>query len=335
MVSALGSFRPNVGFAALVLTALAARLLMAWLLPPLLDVYYYDTQAAQAILRGIDPYGFNFVAIPAWLATPGASNVFVYLPGVVLFLAPFASVWDIRLGLIAADLLVAWGIYAIGGNRARTATLVYLLLPFTPLFSTSYPNNTLVAMAFLGPSVVFWLRGRNVYASILFGVALASSQFTWLLYPIFAIWSLRSGRFRYALSSAVVAFALTLPFLLSNWSTFINDTLFFEFSRTPRTIISAAAFGLNVNPTLNGITTSLFGASVPFVVRGLATLAALVYALSKSKELSGVLLNGSWFILLAIFLLPNVFSWWYLELPFQLLLMWFVLPRARMTPEVR
>ncbi len=323
MASAFRGFRASVPFAVLVLAALAARLLMAWLLPPLLDVYYYDAQAAHAILNGMDPYGFSYVAIPSWLATPGASTVFVYLPGVALFLAPFSAVWDIRLGLIAADLLVAWGIYAIGGDRARNAALAFLLLPFTALFSTSYPNNTLVAMAFMGPSIVFWLRGRSGYAAITLGAALASSQFALLLYPFFAIWSIRNGKFKYALSSAVVAFALTLPFLLWNWSAFINDTLFFEFARAPRTIISVAAFGLNVNPTLNGITTTLFGASVPLAIRGLATLAALAYALKRSMDLRTALLHGSWFLLIAVFLLPNDFSWWYLELPFQTLLMWF------------
>ncbi len=309
--------------------AVVARLLMVLFLPPLLDVYYYDSQAVQALLSGVDPYGFSYSAIPAWLATPGASTVFVYLPGVVLFLAPFGAAWDVRLGLIVADLLIAWGIHSIGGRWASTATVVFLLLPFTALFSTSYPNNTLVSMAFLGGAVALWFRGEGLPASILLGVSLASSQFVWLLFPLFAVWSLRSGKPKQLALSAIVAFALTLPFLLWNWYSFTYDTLFFEFTRTPRTIVSAAAFGLNVNPTLDGIMVTLLGISVPLLARALATLALLAYAIWRSKELAGILFNGSWFMLAAVFLLPNVFSWWYLELPFQTFLMWFVATHGR------
>ena len=102
---------------------------MIWLLPPLLDVYYYDAQAARALLAGINPYGLTYVGIPAWLSTPGASNVFAYLPGVVLFLAPFGALWDVRLGLVFADVLVGLCIYSLPGKRATLASLSFFLLP--------------------------------------------------------------------------------------------------------------------------------------------------------------------------------------------------------------
>lgn len=332
MFGSLSAGRADRLFLALVLAAVAARLLMVWLLPPLLDVYYYDSQAVKALLSGLDPYGLSYTGIPSWLATPEATNVFAYLPGVLLFLAPFGALLDVRVGLVAADVLVGFGVYLIGGGRAKSGTLIFLLLPFTALFSTSYPNNTLVAMAFFGPSVALWLRGKNGIASILFGAALASSQFLWLLFPLFIGWALGSRRLRGLAVAIAVALALMLPFLLWNASAFTFDTLFFEFTRAPRPILSAAAFGVNVNPTLDGIAATLFGVSVPFLFRAAATLAALAYATVRSRDLSTALLNSTWFMVVTAFVLPNDISWWYLELPFQTLLMWFVAKGAKSAP---
>jgi hypothetical protein len=309
-------------FLGLVLAAVAARLLMAWLIPPLLDVYYYDAQAAKALLSGVDPYGFSYTGIPSWLATPGASNVFAYLPGVALFLAPFGAVWDVRLGLVFADVLVGFSIYSLGGSRSENAALLFFLLPFTALFSTSYPNNTLVSMAFLSLAVALWTRGKGMLASALVGVALASSQLVWFLYPLFLVWSLRSRRFGEVAIQIGVALAITLPFALWNWSSFTHDAIFFEFARAPRALVSSAAFGLNVNLTLDGIAYTFVGASVPLVLRVAVTLLGIAYAASKSRDLRSVLLNGTLLMVLVILVLPNDLSWWYFELPFMTLLTW-------------
>ncbi|HYB45396.1 MAG TPA: hypothetical protein VEC92_02630 [Nitrososphaerales archaeon] len=309
-------------FVTLVAAAVVARLLAAWLLPPLLDVYYYDSQAARALLSGINPYGFSYTGIPSWLSTPGAANVFAYLPGVALFLAPFGAVWDVRLGLIFADVVVGLSIYSLRGTQSRTAALVFLLLPFTVLFSTSYPNNTLVAMASLAVATVLWTRGRGRVASVLMGVALASSQLIWFLYPLFLAWSLRSKRFDEVAIQTVSALALVLPFALWNWSAFTYDTILFEFTRAPRVLVSAAAFGFNVNPTIDGLVFSLTGVGVPLLLRAGVTVVGVAYAALRSKDLRAVLLNGTVLMILVILVLPNDLSWWYFELPFMTLLVW-------------
>ena len=312
-------------FPALFLVAVVARLLMVWLLPPLLDVYYYDEQAARALLSGIDPYGLAYVGIPSWLSTPDASNVFAYLPAVALFLAPFGVVWDVRLGLVFADILIGLSIYSLGGRRSRAAALLFLLLPFTALFSTSYPNNTLISMAFVGLAGALWVRGRRRTASAMIGVALAASQLFWILYPLVLVWSLRSRKFDEVVIQFATAFALILPFALWDLSSFVYDTVFFQFTRAPRPIVSAAAFGLNVNPTLDGIVYTILGVSVPLVLRVAITLAGVSYAVLRSRDLRSVLFNGTWLMALAIFVLPDVISLWYLELPFMTLLMWMAL----------
>lgn len=314
---------------ALAIAAMVARLLMAWLLPPLLDVYYFDAQAARGLLAGLDPYGLAYVGIPAWLSTPGTSNVFAYLPGVALFLAPFGAVWDIRLGLIFADLLVALSLCSFGGDRSRKAALLFLLLPFTALFSTSYPNNTLVSIAFLSLACALWSRGKGRLASVMFGVALASSQLVWFLFPLFLAWSLRKRKFDETAIQVAVALALTLPFALWNWSSFTYDTIFFEFTRAPRVLVSPAAFGFNVNLTLDGVAYTLTGTAVPLLLRAAVTVVGVFYAAIKSRNLPSLLRNSTMLMALVIFVLPDDLSMWYFELPYVILLLWFVLAGGR------
>jgi len=105
-------------FVTIVAVALAVRLVL--LVTPFVyvpDVYYYDTQAAHALLSGSNPYGHNYT-VQAGLATQGAGNVFAYLPGVVELLAPFGAAGDVRLGLVACDILVALALYSLK-NRWR------------------------------------------------------------------------------------------------------------------------------------------------------------------------------------------------------------------------
>lgn len=315
-------------FLGVVLAAVVARLLVAWLLPPLVDIYYYDAQGARALLSGIDPYGFSYTGIPSWLLTPGASNVFPYLPGVVLFLAPFAALWDVRLGLIFADVLVTFSIFYLGGSRARNAALAFMLLPLTAVFSTSYPNNTLVAIAFLGIAISLWARKKGRVASAMMGVALASSQFIWFLFPLFLSFSMRAKKFGEIAIQVAVGLAITIPFALWNWSAFAYDTLAFEFARAPRIFLSAAQFGYNVNPVLDGVVYTLTGLTVPLWLRAALVVVGLFVAAAKSCDLPSVLRNSTILMTFVIFVLPNDLSWWYLELPFVTLLMWYVVSRG-------
>ena len=60
----------------MVLLAVVARLVLILLVPPTTDVYYYDTQAAEALIAGSSPYAHTFTGIPPRLVTPGAASVF-------------------------------------------------------------------------------------------------------------------------------------------------------------------------------------------------------------------------------------------------------------------
>ncbi len=319
----------------IVLAAVAARVVL--LLIPfgyIPDVYYYDTQAVQALLSGADPYGHHYV-VPAWLATTGAENVFAYLPGVVLFLLPFGVAGDVRLGLIACDVLVALGLYSLGGRRAGTASALYLLLPFTVLFSTWYPNDTLVGMAMLGVAVAMKARKWHLLSAVFVGVSVASSQLVWLFYPFLLLVELRAKRYKETALGLGVAAAVVTPFLLWNPSAFLHNAVLFELGRPVQGLVTPQTFGFNVNPTLSGLVATFLGLSVPLLFKAAVLTALLGLLLFRTSSFPKALLNGSCFLLAAIFVLPNNFSWWYLELPLQTLLAWFLVSRgAQAEPPV-
>lgn len=308
-----------------VVVAMAVRLLMVWLIPPLTDVYYYHTQAVEALLAGSNPYGHLYTGIPARLATPGAERVYAYLPGVFLFLAPFGALSDIRLGLITADVVVALGLYSLKGRWSVTAAAVFLFAPWSFLFATFSPNSSLPAMAFLGLAILWEARGRTVPSAIFLGVSLAASQFVWLVYPFFLLLYARRGSLRGACVSLLVTALIVLPFLLWNPQSFVYDTITFQFTRPVQAVLTAGPLGYSVDPTLSGIAYALLGVSVPFVLKAGITLVLLFFLLRRSKDFESMTLNASLFVLTAILVLPDVFSTCYLELPFQLALTWVVL----------
>ncbi len=307
--------------------AVAARLvLLATPFRYVPDVLYYDSQAVRALAAGADPYGHLYV-VPAYLATPGASNVFAYFPGVLLLLFPFGVASDVRLGLVFCDVVVAFSLASLGGRKGTLAALAFLTLPATALFSTWYPNDTLVAMAFLGGAVALEARGRAVPSAVSLGLALASSQFAWLALPFVAFGPLKSRRWSWLALSVAVAAAVFVPFFLWAPQPFVYDTVVFQAARPVQALVTPEAFGFNVNPTLSGVAAAV-GVQVQFWEKAAVMLGALAVLLRRPQSEGAHLLNASLFLVASVFVLPNDFSWWYLELPFQTLLAWYVVRRG-------
>ncbi len=311
-------------FPAALIAGLAVRLvLLAIPFPYLPDVYYYDTQAVKALAAGVDPYGFAYV-VPAGLQTPGAANVFAYLPGLLLVLLPFGLLSDVRVALIACDVVVAWGLYALGGGRAKTCAIVFLAIPFTILFSTWFPNNALVGMAFMGLALAYAERRRPIISAVFLGLGLASSQFIWLAYPFFLLKDLKLGRLKEAAVGVAVAGAVAAPFLAWNASTFVSDTVTFVTAREVVGLVTTQPW-FSINPSLSGIVYTAFGTHVPLFFRALVILALLGFLLRRSVKGGLNLVHVTIFVTATLFVLPSVFFWAYLELPFQTLLAWYAL----------
>jgi hypothetical protein len=313
--------RRGAAFLGVAVVAVGVRLALSYFVAPLSDVYYYDSQAVSSLLGGMDPYGHAFTAIPPTLVTAGAQSVFAYLPGVFLFLVPFAP-FDVRVAIVASELTVAWGIYALGGRWSLLASVVFLLLPFGALFSVVYPNNTLPAMAFLGLAVLSESRNRRLPSAVLVGLAIASNQFVLLAFPFFALLWFRRRGWRELGVSLLAAGAVVAPFFAWNPSAFVQDTVYFEFSRSVYPLVSNTPWGFNLNPSVSGIAVSVAGAPGPAIFRGVVTVALLAFFLSRAKGLRSSLLQLGMFLTIAMFVLPGDFFWVYLQLPLQVFLMW-------------
>ncbi|MDA4113422.1 MAG: PIG-U family protein [Thaumarchaeota archaeon] len=268
----------------------------------------------------MNPYDHTYAGIPPVLATPGAAHVLAYLPFTVLYLVPFDVVSDIRLGFMAADLLVGTCLYLWGRWRPGAAS-VYLFLPFTIVFSTFYLNATLMAMALIALFLLLESRGRGLLASISFGLALASSQFSFLLLPLVFAYYLRHGRWKEPVLALAAAAVVIAPFLAASPSLFLSETLSFEFARPLVPLFSGGGpVGLMVNPSMSAIA-SLAGLPVPLYLRALIEL-LLILALLRAGDLSSLARNCGLLVLASVFVLPDDFFWAYLELPFMLLLFW-------------
>ncbi len=314
--------------------AIAVRLLIITLLAPATDVFYYDQQAAHTLLAGANPYSHTFTGIPSSLATPGAERVFAYLPFTAIYLIPFYLLGDVRLGFLVADAVIGLSLYALCGRWSALSSLVFLLMPFSILFSTLYLNNSLVSMAFLSLFLLLEKRGNQLSAAIALGLSFASIQLAWILFPFLGYYLLRSARGRDFAVSILVPVAIMLPFAILSFPDFISDTIVFQFARPPLDFITTAGpFGYALNLSLNGLLLAFANSTLPSFARLGAMFILLPVFLFRARSLNDLLLRGGLFTLISVFVLPNNFFWAYTELPFLVFLAFFSVDSSLRRPQ--
>ncbi len=297
------------------------------------DIYYYNTQAAQLILQGASPYGHLFTGIPPELATPGAQNVFTYLPFTALYFLPFYLLGDVRFGVVAADMLIGLCLFQFGRRWSLVASAAFLLVPI----STRYANNLVPALALVVLSVALGQRGRRLLSSLSLGLALASSVLVWLLVPFFVYRYLKRRELRTALVSFATFAAICVPFFVSAPREFLYDVLSYQFGRQPAPLFAfGGSFGIQTNASLSGLLFTMTGQPAPLILRGALTLLLLGACLflrgprpsggrdGRFAELpmSSLLLRAATFTAGAVILLPSTLFLIYFELPVVLLLCW-------------
>ncbi|QQG48504.1 MAG: hypothetical protein HY247_07115 [archaeon] len=309
----------------------ALRSMVLLLVRPLTDVYYYDTEAARAIVQGVSPYGHFYGGLPLGiLSTPGASNVFTYLPFTAIFFVPFYLAGDVRLGLILADTVIGACLVWSGYKRSLLASSAYLLFPFTILLSTVFLNNTVVAMLFIALFFAMERRGKGLVGASFFGVALASIQFSWFIFPFVALYYLREGRWKEPLVIVGVAAAIIAPYFFANPSAFVFDTLMFQFVRPTVAVVSYfGPLGYYVNLALNAFLLSSLNFSLPLYARLALVGSILPVFLYKARGSTRVALYSGLYLLFSVFVLSNDFFVSYTELPFFLILLYFGSPRVK------
>ncbi len=312
------------------------RAYLVFELPPATDIYYYDTQAAELVLRGVDPYGHLFTGIPAALATPGAENVFAYLPFTAVYYVPFYLLGDIRFGSIAADMVIGLCLFQFSKRWSLAASALFLLVPF----STYYINDSVPAIALLMVSIALEGRGRKPLSSIALGIALATSMIVWLVVPFYVYRYAKGRDMRFFLLSLTAFAAISIPFFAADPSDFVYDVLLFQFGRsTPGLVVHGGPFGLMLNPSLTGMFVTLTGQPAPLYLRAAIALLLLAICLflrrapkggmngpsGGESPLTSMLLRSSVFVTAAILVLPSVFFFIYAEFPIVLFLTWLAL----------
>jgi uncharacterized membrane protein len=288
--------------------------------PPGTDVFYFDRQAVEFIVNLQNPYGHHFTEIPSALETPGAESVFPYLPFTALYLVPFYFTGDIRVGFIAADVLIGVVLYRLS-SEAKTTSLIYWFIPFTVIFSTVYVNNSLISLPFIALFVLLEKLGRRFLGALSFGLALSATQFAWLLLPFILYNYLRDWRWKESALAVLVALVVILPFFIAGPANFYNDIIAFQFTRQTLSLVTTAGpLGYNVNLSLNGLLLTFLNFTLPGAVRLLLSAALLPLFALRAKNLERFLIHTSGYLFLAVFILPNDFFWAYTELPFFLFL---------------
>ncbi len=208
----------------------------------------FQIQAARdVLLRGIDPYGFNYVGTgmerTPWsqpFANPSLHHL-DYWPGTILVPLPLQAAfkaitgwWDERIWL----LLTAVAIWIIltrlaPGPVGRTAAAAFFLIPGHSLLAI-LGDNDLTMVAWLLAAVVAMVQRRWFLSAVLLGVALATKQTAFVVLPILIIFAVSLGidrrRFLQCAGIAgVVLAACIAPFAIWDGQTFLSDTILFNF----------------------------------------------------------------------------------------------------------
>src|SRR5712691_389139 len=209
----------------------------------------YQIQLAREVLmRGVDPYGFNYVGTglerAPWGGQPFANPALHHLdywPGTIVLPLPVQAAfhallgwWDERLWLLLAAAAVWVLLHRLApGQAGRMAAITFFLVPGHSLLAV-LGDNDLPMVAFLLSAALAITNRRFVLAELLIGLAVATKQTALIAVPVLAVWAGASGvgwkAFLRATVVAVVAvLALILPFLVWNARAFVSDTFLYNF----------------------------------------------------------------------------------------------------------
>ena len=182
------------------------------------DMLPLIVSGCQSFLAGVTPYGYH--VIPHKL-------IFTSLPGMwMAYLPAVAFGADPRLmNLISTIISVLILAYTVQDSRKCTLLLfpVFLLTPYL-----QYRHEIYLGVLFLVLSVIFILgiRNRWLLSSAASGYALATYQFTWVIFPFGVITAFRKWGIKKAgisfLTAIAVSLAIILPFFVHSPEYFIQ-----------------------------------------------------------------------------------------------------------------
>jgi len=218
-------------------------------------LYIHDgavqTEVAVAALRsGNNPYAVDY-SVGAFGAFPDSFSYatrpnpawdhYVYLPFPLLLGVPFSWAADAAFGwfdirMMYAMLFVVMALSMVMLAREKEhKLLVFLLALFNPYFVQFFIAgfNDVFFLGLIALAAVLLQRRRLLWAAVVFGLAIASKQPAWFLFPFFAAFVYGTvplaGRWKSTLKitgAAIATAALVmLPFFVWSPSHFIDSTI--------------------------------------------------------------------------------------------------------------
>jgi hypothetical protein len=210
------------------------------------DGAYQIQLARNLLMRGVDPYGFDYTGTGLERAPWGqpfpnpALHHLDYWPGTIVVPLPLQAAWqfvtgwwDERIWLLLAGAAVFVLVrHLLPGTAGRLATIAFFLIPGHSLLAV-LGDNDLPMIALLLAAALTIGRRRFVLAAILIGLAIATKQTALIALPVMLAWGFANGITwrslpRYAGLAALTVLALIAPFVLWNASAFIRDTVFYN-----------------------------------------------------------------------------------------------------------
>jgi hypothetical protein len=211
------------------------------------DGAYQMQLSRDVLMRGVDPYGFNYDGTGMERAPWGqpfpnpALHHLDYWPGTVVLPLPLQAAfhavfgwWDERLWLLLAAVAI-WVVLGrlAPGAAGRMAAMAFFLIPGHSLLAVLGDNDLPMVALLLGATLAIGGR-RWLIAGVLIGLAIATKQTALVAVPVLAAYAIAQGVDRGAflkavgLAAAVVAVLFT-PFLVWNAGAFVSDTILYNF----------------------------------------------------------------------------------------------------------
>jgi hypothetical protein len=198
---------------------------------PRIDVFHLLQVSSRGLAHGADMYRQQWAPRRADYPVDGLFDVYPYLPGTTLLLAPFRLLLgDVRYGLLLALVLAAATVRRLApaadaASPAGTPLALPLLLLVFPgsLYALQQSWTEPLLIACLAGMVRAVATGRTRWAVVAFALALASKQHIALLVPVAAAWPAFGPR--RALSALGAAAVLIAPWVLAGPSDFWADAV--------------------------------------------------------------------------------------------------------------
>ncbi len=211
------------------------------------DGAYQMQLARNVLMRGIDPYGFNYLGTglerAPWnqpFPNPSLHHL-DYWPGTIVLPLPLQAAfqgvlgwWDERIWMLLAAVAVFVLIRRmVPGVAGRMAAVTFFLIPGHSLLAILGDNDLPMAALLLGSGLAIGKR-RFLLAGVLIGLAVATKQTSLIAVPILAAYAAGHHvgwrQFLRSAGLAVTAVCVLLaPFVVWNAGVFIADTLLFNF----------------------------------------------------------------------------------------------------------